>query len=160
MQYLYFAVILGSLINSVFFWKFSCSSSSAHPVQSWNSEKKILDTCVQHCLWGEGKGWACLNNLVSRGLSYPSLRSEGGERTWERGNCSSENNWNILLVYTMFSPSIFGLHVENLFELEIMYSGTSSVRTTKAWTESPWTECLHNLYRRVWNLIFSKRPVD
>ena len=54
--------------------------------------KKILDTCVQHCSWGEGKGWACLNNLVSRGLSYPSLRSEGGERTWERANCSSENN--------------------------------------------------------------------
>ena len=40
------------------------------------TRKKILDTCVQHCLWGEGKGWACVNNLVPWILSYASLRSE------------------------------------------------------------------------------------
>ena len=31
-----------------------------HPIQSWNTEK-ILDTRVQHCLRGEGRGWICLN---------------------------------------------------------------------------------------------------
>ena len=25
------------------------------------TRKKILDTRVQHCLWGEGKGWTCVN---------------------------------------------------------------------------------------------------
>ena len=39
---------------------FSCSSPSPHPIQSWNSEK-ILDTRVQHCLWGEGRCWTCVN---------------------------------------------------------------------------------------------------
>ena len=24
-------------------------------------QKKILDTRIQHCLWGEGKGWTCGN---------------------------------------------------------------------------------------------------
>ena len=31
-----------------------------HTIQSWNSEK-ILDTRVQHCLWGEGRGWTWVN---------------------------------------------------------------------------------------------------
>ena len=25
------------------------------------TRKKILDTRVQHCLWGEGRGWTCVN---------------------------------------------------------------------------------------------------
>ena len=40
--------------------KFSCSSPSPQPIQSWNSETN-LDTRVQHCLWGEGRGWTCVN---------------------------------------------------------------------------------------------------
>ena len=36
------------------------SSLFPHPIQSWSSEK-ILDTRVQHCLWGEGRGWTCVN---------------------------------------------------------------------------------------------------
>ena len=27
-------------------------------VETW---KKILDTRVQHCLWGEGRGWTCVH---------------------------------------------------------------------------------------------------
>ena len=27
---------------------------------------KILDTRVQHCLWGEGRGWACVNSKTLR----------------------------------------------------------------------------------------------
>ena len=42
------------------FSKFSCSSPSPHPIKSWISQK-ILDTRVQHCLWGEGRGWTCVN---------------------------------------------------------------------------------------------------
>ena len=46
--------------NSASFSKFSCSSPSPYPIQSWNSEI-ILDTHVQHCLWGEGRGWTGVN---------------------------------------------------------------------------------------------------
>ena len=46
--------------NSASFSKFSSSSPSPHPIQSWSSEN-ILDTRVQHCLCGEGSGWTCAN---------------------------------------------------------------------------------------------------
>ena len=46
--------------NSASFLKFSCSSPSPHPIQSWNLQK-LPDTHVQHCLWGVGRGWACVN---------------------------------------------------------------------------------------------------
>ena len=55
MQYSYFFVISGFPHKTVHPLKFSCSFPSPHPMQSWNS-KKILDTCIQHCLWGEGRG--------------------------------------------------------------------------------------------------------
>ena len=62
MQYSSFFVILGSLIKQCILFEinFSCSSPSPHPIQGWNSEK-ILDTPVQHCLRGEGRGWTCVN---------------------------------------------------------------------------------------------------
>ena len=62
MQYSFFFVILGSLKKQCILFEInlSCSSPSPHPIQSWNSEK-ILDTRVQHCLWGEGRGWSCEN---------------------------------------------------------------------------------------------------
>ena len=60
-----FLSFLGSLINSASFSKFCCSSPSPpHPIQNWNSEK-ILDTRVQHCLWGEGRGWTNKIKYVS-----------------------------------------------------------------------------------------------
>ena len=47
------------------FSKFSCSSPSPHPMESWNSEK-ILDTQIQHCgvRGGVGPVWIgkCLRN--------------------------------------------------------------------------------------------------
>ena len=46
--------------NSASFSKFSCSSPSPHPIQSCNWEK-ILETWVQCCLWGEGRGRVCVN---------------------------------------------------------------------------------------------------
>ena len=61
--------------NSASFSKFSCSSHSPHPIQSWNWEK-ILDTCVQHCMWGEGRGWTCVNWKTSqKHKSVPRLLS-------------------------------------------------------------------------------------
>ena len=59
LQFYIFLSFLASLLKQCFS-KFSCSSPSPHPIQSWNS-KKILDTRVQLCLWGEGRGWTCVN---------------------------------------------------------------------------------------------------
>ena len=56
LQYPYFSVISRFPLKTVQLSVSSCSSPSPHPIQSWNSEK-ILDTRVQHCLWGEGRSW-------------------------------------------------------------------------------------------------------
>ena len=53
-------IFLGSLLKQCTLFEISYSSTFPHPMQSWNSEK-ILDTRVQHCLWGEGRGWTCVN---------------------------------------------------------------------------------------------------
>ena len=58
--FIFFCYLSVPSLNTSAFAKFSCSSPSPHPIQSWNSEK-ILDTLVQHCWWGEGRGWTCVN---------------------------------------------------------------------------------------------------
>ena len=50
-----FLSFLGSLIKTVHpFQNFLSVLPSPNPIQSWNLEK-ILHTCVQHCLWREGR---------------------------------------------------------------------------------------------------------
>ena len=40
------------------------------------TRKKILDTRVQHCLWGEGRGWTCVNwKMPQKCKSVPRLLS-------------------------------------------------------------------------------------
>ena len=40
------------------------------------TRKKILDTRVQHCLWGEGRGWTCVNwKTPQKCKSVPRLLS-------------------------------------------------------------------------------------
>ena len=61
LQYSYFFVISWFPLKAVHpFRKFIAVLPPPHPIQSWNS-KKNLDTRVQHCLWGEGRGWTCVN---------------------------------------------------------------------------------------------------
>ena len=75
LQYAYFPVISRLPLKTASFSKFSCSSPSPHPIQSWNSEK-ILDTRVQHCLRGEGRGWTCMNwKTPQKRKSVPRLLS-------------------------------------------------------------------------------------
>ena len=52
LQYSYFSVISRFPLKTVHpFRNFLAVLPSPHPIQSSNPEK-ILDTCVQHCLWG------------------------------------------------------------------------------------------------------------
>ena len=49
--------------------------ATPHPIQSCNSEK-IRDTRVQHCLWGEGRSWTCVNwKTPQKRESVPRLLS-------------------------------------------------------------------------------------
>ena len=73
--FIVFSHFSGPALNSASFSKFSCSSPSPHPIQSWNSEKN-LNIRVQHCLWGKGRGWACVNWKTPRKRkSVPRLLS-------------------------------------------------------------------------------------
>ena len=59
MQYSHFSVTSGFPHNKV------------HPLRNFiavlphpnlckvENRKNIVDACVEHCLWGEGKGWVC-----------------------------------------------------------------------------------------------------
>ena len=74
LQYSYFSVISRFPVKTVHTFQ-NCSSPSPHPIQSWNSEK-ILDTRVQHCLWGVGRGWTCVNwKTPQKRESVPRLLS-------------------------------------------------------------------------------------
>ena len=62
MQYSNFSVILGSLIKQcILFESFLQFSPPTPPPPHPLTLCKILDTRVQHCLWGKGEGWACVN---------------------------------------------------------------------------------------------------
>ena len=57
-----FLLFLGSLLKQCIIFEIFLQFSlppSPNPIQSWNSEK-ILNTLVQHCLWGEGSGLTCV----------------------------------------------------------------------------------------------------
>ena len=60
LQCSYFSVISRFPLKTVQRYQNFLTVLPPHSIQSWNSEK-ILDTRVQHCLWGEGRGWICVS---------------------------------------------------------------------------------------------------
>ena len=48
------------------------------------TRKKILDTRVQHCLWAEGRGLACVNWKTPRNASVPRLLSMIVKDIWNK----------------------------------------------------------------------------
>ena len=150
MQYLYFAVILGSLIKSVFFWKFSCSSSSAHPVQSWNSKKKF---CIR------------ASNIVCgvRGRVEPVWTTSfpGFSPTRPYGAREEREPGNEVIVAQRITE--ISCQCIQCFHHPFLGSMLKTFLSWKSCTVGPLRygqprhglKCLHNLYRGVWNLIFS-----
>ena len=72
-------------IFSVIYW---FPLKTVHPFQNFfavlstptlykvETRKRILDTRVQHCLWGEGRGWTCVNwKTPQKQKSVPRLLS-------------------------------------------------------------------------------------
>ena len=69
-----------------------------HPIQSWNSEK-ILNTHVQRCLWGEGRGWTSMNNYWKTPQKRKSVPRLLSMIVWERGGrkkCNFEGSSSLV----------------------------------------------------------------
>ena len=73
--FIFFCYFSVPSLNSSAFWKFSCSSLSPSRYKV-ETQKKILDTSVQHCLRGEGRDWTCVNwKTPQKCKSVPRLLS-------------------------------------------------------------------------------------
>ena len=56
-----FLLLLGSLLKQGNVFEIFLRFSLLPPYRKLKLGKKILDTRIQHCLWGEGRGWTCMN---------------------------------------------------------------------------------------------------
>ena len=61
LQYLYFSVISRFLLKTVHPFRHFLAALPPRTLSKDETWKKILDTRVQHCLWGEGRGWTCVH---------------------------------------------------------------------------------------------------
>ena len=61
MQYSDFSVISGIPHNKVHPFRSFIAVLPPPNLCKVENRKKSLDACVQHCLWGEGRGWASEN---------------------------------------------------------------------------------------------------
>ena len=59
-QYCNIHIFLGSLLKQWIFFEIFLQFSLPPPYTKLKLGK-ILETRVQHCLWGEGRGWTCVN---------------------------------------------------------------------------------------------------
>ena len=136
LQYSYFSVILGSLIKQCgeSFSKFSCSSHSLHPMQSWNSEKN--SGCTRPTLfvgWGELLGRCEVENAPEtqkcpktsvHDCRYTNLSLDENSSTpvWKKALISNKvwhislpslHNNNVKFPYATFNGG--SKHMENNF---------------------------------------------
>ena len=61
LQYSYFSVISRFPLKTVHPFRNFLAVLPPPTLYKVETQKKILDTRVQHCLWGEGRGWTCVN---------------------------------------------------------------------------------------------------
>ena len=70
------AETLGSLLKQRILSEIFLPFSLPLPYTKLKLAKKIVDTRVQHCLWGEGRGWTCVNwKTPQKRKSVPRLLS-------------------------------------------------------------------------------------
>ena len=70
-----FLSFLGSLLKQYILFENLLQYSLPHTLYKVETRKKNLDTRVQHCLWGEGRGWTCVNWMPQNNKSVPRLLS-------------------------------------------------------------------------------------
>ena len=76
LQYSYFSVISRFLLKTVHPFRHFLAALPPRILSKDETWKKILDTRVQHCLWGEGRGWTCVHwKTPQKRKSVPRLLS-------------------------------------------------------------------------------------
>ena len=82
-QYSYFSVISWFPYKIVHTFRNFLAVPPPPTLYKAETQKKILDTHVQHCLWREGRGWTCVNwKMPQKCISLPRLLSMS---VWKRG---------------------------------------------------------------------------
>ena len=72
----FFLSFLGFLLKQCILFKIFLQFSLPPHYTKLKLGKKTLDTRVQHCLWGEGRGWTCVNwKTPQKRKSVPRLLS-------------------------------------------------------------------------------------
>ena len=66
---LIFLSFLGSLLKRCILFENLLQFSFPSTLYKVETRKKIMDTRVQNCLWGDGRGWTCVN--VPQMQKYP-----------------------------------------------------------------------------------------
>ena len=61
LQYAYFSVFSRFPLKTVHHFRNFLALLPPPTLYKVETRKKILDTRVQHCLWGEGRSWTCMN---------------------------------------------------------------------------------------------------
>ena len=76
LQDAYFSVTSPYTLKTVHHVRHFLAPLSPPTLYKVETRKKILDTRVQHCLWGEGRGWTCVNwKTPQKRKSVPRLLS-------------------------------------------------------------------------------------
>ena len=74
--FIFFCQFLGSLLKQCILFKNFAQYSLPHTLYKVETQKKNLDTPVQYCLWGEWRGWTCVNwKTPQNNKSVPGLLS-------------------------------------------------------------------------------------
>ena len=81
MQYLYFFVILGSVVKQCILFEIFLQFSLPPTLYKVEPRKNFLDTRVQRCLRGKGRGWARVN--------WKTPRNAKGSRRFDCSSCCS-----------------------------------------------------------------------
>ena len=93
LPYSYVSIISRFPIQSVHLFRIFLQFSLPPSFTKLKLGKKILDTSVQHCLWGEGKDWTCVNRKTPQKCkSVPRLLSMIVETVFWNSNPEKKAN--------------------------------------------------------------------
>ena len=115
LQYSYFSVISRFPLKTVHPFRNFLAVLPPPTLYKVETQKKILDTRVQHCLWGEGRSWTCVNwKTPQKRESVPRLLSMivGSEFKTYRRRCYKflGKPWPAMKEYHFLKPIFHHFH--------------------------------------------------
>ena len=123
LQYSYFSVISRFPLKTVHTFQNFLAVLPPPTLCKVETSEKILDTRVQHCLWGEGRGWTCVNWKTSQKReSVPRLLSRivGSEFKTCCRRCYKflGRPWPAMREYHFLKPIFHHFHAMKRLELK------------------------------------------